>query len=102
MLVIVAIGTFLSKSMAETQGEFGSIVASMDALQQWDCCPEFIDIGDEKGSVRLQKRGDLYAIRGSVSKSMLEDVEMRLTGDGVGILRGTPSSRRSVQAEDRS
>lgn len=71
----------------------------MDALQQWHCCPEFIDVGDEKGSIRLHKRGDLYAIRGSVSKSMLEDVEMRLTGDGVCILRGTPSSDSTSDLE---
>ena len=62
----------------------------MNTLQQWNRCPEFIDIDDRSGSVRLRKRGDLYALRGSVSKPLSADVEMRLTGDDVSILRGTP------------
>jgi hypothetical protein len=62
----------------------------MDALQQWNRCPEFIDIDDRNGSVRLRKRGDLYAMRGSISKQLSAAVEMRLTGDDVSILRGTP------------
>ena len=64
----------------------------MNTLQQWDCCPEFIDIDDTKGSIRLLKCDDLYAVRGTVSNAKLEDIKMRLTGDGVSILRGTPSS----------
>ena len=63
---------------------------TMNALQQWIRCPEFIDIGDRNGSFRLRKRGDLYAMRGSISKQLTADVEMRLTGDDVSILRGTP------------
>jgi hypothetical protein len=62
----------------------------MNALQQWNRCPEFIDIDDRNGSVRLRKRGDLYAMRGSISKQLSAAVEMRLTGDDVSILRGTP------------
>lgn len=67
-----------------------SIVATMNALQQWNRCPEFIDIGDRNSSIRLRKRGDLYAMRGSISKQLSADVEMRLAGDDVSILRGTP------------
>jgi hypothetical protein len=63
----------------------------MDTLQQWNCCPEFIDIGDEKRSIRLVKRDDLYAVRGALPKRKLEHVDMRLTGDDVSIVRGAPS-----------
>ena len=66
-------------------------MTSMNALQQWNRCPEFIDIDDRNGSVRLRKRGDLYAMRGSISKKLSAAVELRLTGDDVSILRGTPS-----------
>lgn len=62
----------------------------MNALQHWNRCPEFIDIGDGNGSVRLRKRDDFYAIRGTIAKQLSADVEMRLTGDDVSILRGTP------------
>ncbi len=65
-------------------------MTTMNALQQWNRCPEFIEIGDRNGSVRLRKRDDLYAMRGSMSKQLAADVEMRLTGDDVNSLRGTP------------
>jgi len=71
----------------------------MNALQQWDCCPEFIDIGDANGAIRLLKCDDLYAVRGTVSKHKLKDVKVRLTGDGISILRGTPSSQLSSDVE---
>ncbi len=71
----------------------------MNALQQWDRCPEFIDIGDQRRSVRLLKCDDLYAMRGSPSEQQAGDVEMRLTGDGVSILRGTPPSDLGLDLE---
>ena len=71
----------------------------MNARQQWVRCPEFIDIDDQKRSVRLLKCDDLYAMRGSISKRYAGDVEIRLTGDGVSILRGTPPSNSPPDLE---
>lgn len=71
----------------------------MTALQQWDCCPEFIDIGDRIQSVRLLKRNDLYAIRGNVSQLQSGELEMRLAGDDISIMRGTPPSTTSADFE---
>jgi hypothetical protein len=90
MLVIFAIGILLSEMSWETQRSVESIMTLMNSLQQWNRCPEFIDIGDRFQSVRLHKRHDLYALRGSISKQLSADVEMRLTGDDISILRGTP------------
>ena len=74
-------------------------MTSMTALQQWDCCPEFIDIGDRIRSVRLLKRNDLYAIRGNVSQLQSGELEMRLAGDDISIMRGTPPSTASADFE---
>jgi hypothetical protein len=71
----------------------------MNTLQQWKCCPEFIDIGEKNGSVRLVKRDDLYAVRGSVSERNLEHVKVQLTGDDINILRGTPSTELASDLE---
>ena len=89
-LVTFANGILLSEMSWGIQRSAESIVATMNALQQWNRCPEFIDIGDRNGSIRLRKRGDLYAMRGSISKQLSADVELRLTGDDVSILRGAP------------
>lgn len=71
----------------------------MNSLQQWDCCPEFIDTGDPIRSVRLLKRHDLYAIRGSISQQPAGEVEMRLAGDDISILRGTPPPTVATDVE---
>jgi hypothetical protein len=65
-------------------------VTIMSALQQWQRCPDFIDIDDEKRSIRLLKRDDCYAIRGKLSQQLSSDVKMRLPGDDISILRGAP------------
>lgn len=67
-------------------------MTTVNALQQWRRCPDFIDVDDEKRSVRLLKRDDLYAVRGSHLRQYIDDVEMQLPGDGISILRGTPPS----------
>lgn len=67
-------------------------MTTVSALQQWQCCPEFIDIDDQNGPVRLLKRDDLYAVRGGDSRVLRDDIEMQLPGDGISILRGTPPS----------
>ncbi len=64
----------------------------MNTHQQWVRCPEFIDTGDRKRFVRLVKRDDLYAVRGKISERHVADVEIRLAGDDVSILRGAPPS----------
>lgn len=66
-------------------------MTTVNRLQQWHCCPEFIDIDDQRGTVRLLKRGDLYALRGDPQQD-LADVEIRLPGDHISIVRGTPPS----------
>jgi hypothetical protein len=71
----------------------------MTALQPWDCCPEFIDIGDRKQSVRLLKRNDLFAVKGNISQLQTGEVELRLAGDDVSIVRGTPPSTASPDLE---
>lgn len=71
----------------------------MNSLQQWDCCPEFIDTGDPIRSVRLLKRHDLYAIRGSISQQPAGEVEMRLAGDDISILRGAPPATVATDVE---
>jgi hypothetical protein len=88
----VAIGLLLSETVYENQPELDSIVTTVNRLQQWQCCPEFIDIDDQRGPVRLLKRGDLYALRGGDSQRDLRDVVMRLPGDDISIVRGTPPS----------
>lgn len=65
-------------------------MTTVNALQQWQCCPEFIDVDDQKGPVRLLKRVDLYAVRSTDSRRIVDDVEMQLPGDDISILRGTP------------
>lgn len=67
-------------------------MATMNTLQQWKCCPEFIDIGDNNRSIRLVKRNDLYAVRGSASVRNLEHVDVQMSDDDINILRGTPST----------
>lgn len=79
-------------SRGEEHRELGSIVTTMDPLQQWNCCPEFIEIGDGRGAVRLVKRDDIYAIRGTLPKSERDVVDPQPIGDDVSILRGTPSA----------
>jgi hypothetical protein len=71
----------------------------MNTLQQWNCCPEFIEIRDRDRLIRLMKRNDLYAIRGTVSKRDAERVTMRLEGDDISILSGTPSSELASKLE---
>ena len=66
-------------------------MASMNALQQWHCCPEFIEIGDSEKPIRLIKREDLYAVRGALSDKDEKHVKVRLTGDDISILPGAPS-----------
>lgn len=74
-------------------------MATMNTLQQWNCCPEFIEIGNEQGPIRLAKRDDLYAIRGTPSDRNLDDLDVQLTGDDISILRGTPSTRLASVGE---
>jgi hypothetical protein len=62
----------------------------MNALQQWKRCPEFIDVDDKNGSVRLTKRDDLYAMRDEPGQNRGDAVEMQLPGDDISILRGAP------------
>jgi len=62
----------------------------MNPLQQWKHCPDFIDIDDKHGSIRLTKRDDLYAVRGEPGQVHGDAVEMQLTGDDISILRGAP------------
>lgn len=64
----------------------------MNTLQQWKHCPEFIDIDGGNRSVRLLKRGDRYALRGNISERQAGEVETRLPGDDIYILRGVPPS----------
>ena len=71
----------------------------MDSLQQWSCCPESIEIGDGRKRIRLIKRDDLYAIRGSVSEREVEEVDLCLAGDDISILHGSPSSQRRSDRE---
>jgi hypothetical protein len=71
----------------------------MNPLQQWVRCPEFIDIGDQRRSIRLLKCDDLYAVRGKLSERHVDDVEMRLAGDDVSILRGPPPSDLPAEFE---
>ena len=47
----------------------------------------------------LIKRDDLYAIRGSVSEREVEEVDLRLAGDDISILHGSPSSQRRSDRE---
>lgn len=71
----------------------------MNSLQRWSCCPESIEIGDGQKRVRLIKRDDLYAIRGSVSGREVEDLDLRLADDDISIMRGSPSSERRSDRE---
>lgn len=63
----------------------------MNALQQWTRCPEYIVIDGVNGPVRLQKRDDLYALRGPVSKRVAETVHAQAIGDDIHVARGQPS-----------
>lgn len=64
---------------------------SMNALQQWMRCPDHIDIDDGNGPIRLHKRDDLYALRGSVPKQVAEIVQAQPFGDDIRIARGRPA-----------
>ena len=64
----------------------------MNALQQWQRCPEFIDVDDQKRSIRLRKQDSRYAIRGTLSDAQRSAVESRLADDDVSIVRGQPPS----------
>ena len=64
----------------------------MNALQQWKRCPDFIDVDDEHRSVRLLKRSDCYALRGHSPERQAVEVELRLPGEDISILRGSPPS----------
>ena len=64
----------------------------MSALQQWQRCPDFIDVDDEHRSVRLLKRRDCYALRGRLAEGQAVEVEMHLPGEDISILRGSPPS----------
>ncbi len=74
-------------------------MSTMDALQQWGCCPDSIEIGDHGKGIRLIKRDDLYAIRGKLSESEFDDMDSQLTGDDISILRGKPRSARAPGRE---
>jgi hypothetical protein len=65
-------------------------VTTMSALQQWERCPEFIEIDDKDRSIRLLKCGDRYALRGSLSERQASEVEACLPGDDISIIRGVP------------
>ena len=67
-------------------------MTTMSALQQWQRCPDFIDVDDEHRSVRLRKRSDCYAMRGRFAEAQAVEVEMRLPGEDISILRGSPPS----------
>lgn len=65
-------------------------MTGMTALQQWECCPEYIDFGDRKQTVRLLRQKDRYAVRGNSAAQELGEVEIHLPGDDISIIRGTP------------
>ena len=67
-------------------------MTTMNALQQWKRCPDFIDVDDEHRSIRLLKRGDCYALKGRFPEQRADEVEMRLPGEDISILRGNPPS----------
>jgi len=67
----------------------------MNALQQWQRCPEIIDVDDQTRSIRLCKLDGRYAIRGALSEPQRRAVESRLADDDISIVRGTPPSGSS-------
>lgn len=71
----------------------------MNALQRWHCCPDHIEIRDRDRLVRLMKRDDLYAIRGALTKRDAERVSLRLEGDDISIVSGTPHSESESDSE---
>jgi hypothetical protein len=71
----------------------------MNALQQWQRCPEFIDVDDQTRSIRLRKQDSRYAIRGALSEPQRGAVESRLADDDISIVRGMPPSGSSSSFE---
>ena len=71
----------------------------MNPLQQWTRCPDQIEIDDGNGPIRLHKRDDIYAIRGSVSKHVTDNVEAQPIGDDIRIARGRPAPGLAPEVE---
>lgn len=71
----------------------------MNALQQWQRCPDCIHIDDQKRSARLLKRDDLFAIRGAPRRERGDTVEVQLPGDDISIVRGAPPADAYPDAE---
>ena len=66
-------------------------MTGVNALQQWNRCPECIEIGETSHPVRLLKRDNLYGIRSADAGRIPGDVEIEPIGEDVAIAHAAPS-----------
>ena len=63
----------------------------MNALAQWNRCPDCIEIGESDKPVRLLKRNNSYGIRVADARRLPKDVKVEPIGDDVCIAHAPPS-----------
>lgn len=66
-------------------------MTGVNALQQWNRCPERIEIGEAANPVRLLKRDNLYGIRSADAGRLPGDVKLEPIGEDVSIAHAAPS-----------